>query len=65
MEFDFPRLKRALETSDAASLAGLYAEDAEMTIADRNRPPSTPMRLADASLRARGDRCILARRVRA
>ena len=46
MAFDFPRLKRALETSDATSLVGLYADDAEMTIVDRNRPPSTPMRLS-------------------
>jgi ketosteroid isomerase-like protein len=46
MAFDFPRLKLALETSDAASLIGLYAADAEMTIVDRDRPPSTPMRLS-------------------
>jgi hypothetical protein len=43
--FDFAGLKRALEASDADALAGLYAEDAEMTIIDRNRPPSAPMRL--------------------
>src|SRR3712207_8721797 len=43
--FDFGTLRRALEGSDAATLAGLYAEDAEMTIVDRNRPPSAPMRL--------------------
>jgi ketosteroid isomerase-like protein len=43
--FDFAGLKRALEESDANALAGLYAEDAEMTIVDRNRPPSAPMRL--------------------
>ena len=46
MAFDFPRLKRALEASDVPSLVGLYADDAEMTIVDRNRPPSTPMRLS-------------------
>ena len=45
-EFDFATLKRALERSDAAALTGLYAEEAEMTIVDRNRPPSAPMRLA-------------------
>jgi ketosteroid isomerase-like protein len=44
--FDFAGLKRALETSDADVLAGLYADDAEMTIIDRNRPPSAPMRLS-------------------
>jgi hypothetical protein len=44
--FDWAALKRALERSDAETLIGLYAEDAEMTIVDRNRPPSAPMRLA-------------------
>jgi ketosteroid isomerase-like protein len=43
--FDFATMKRALETSDADSLVALYAEDAEMEIVDRNRPPSAPMRL--------------------
>jgi SnoaL-like domain len=43
--FDFAALKRALERSDADSLIGLYGEDAEMTVVDRNRPPSAPMRL--------------------
>jgi ketosteroid isomerase-like protein len=43
--FDFAGLKRALEASDADALMSLYAEDAEMTIVDRNRPPSAPMRL--------------------
>jgi hypothetical protein len=43
--FDFPALKRALETSDAEALLAFYAEDAEMTIIDRNRPPGAPMRL--------------------
>ena len=43
--FDFAALRQALERSDATTLAALYAEDAEMTIVDRNRPPSAPMRL--------------------
>jgi len=43
--FDFATLKRALEESDAATLELLYAEEAEMRIVDRNRPPSTPMQL--------------------
>lgn len=43
--FDFAGLKRALEESDAAGLAGLYAEDAEMIVVDRDRPPGAPMRL--------------------
>jgi len=43
--FDFTALRRALEAGDAAALATLYAEDAELTIIDRNRPPSAPLRL--------------------
>ena len=41
--FDFGDLKRALEHSDDATLIGLYADDAEMVIVDRNRPPGSPM----------------------
>lgn len=44
--FDFDGLKRALEQSDADALLALYADDAEMLIVDRNRPPSTPMKLS-------------------
>jgi hypothetical protein len=44
--FNFGGLKRALEQSDADALVALYAENAEMMIVDRNRPPSAPMRLA-------------------
>ncbi|HYG87272.1 MAG TPA: nuclear transport factor 2 family protein [Azospirillum sp.] len=43
--FDFGNLKRALEQSDADTLVRLYADDAEMVIVDRNRPPSSPMML--------------------
>lgn len=43
--FDFSDLKRALEQSDADTLVRLYADDAEMVIVDRNRPPSSPMTL--------------------
>lgn len=43
--FDLADLSHALETSDADTIAALYAEDAEMEIIDRNRPPSAPMRL--------------------
>jgi ketosteroid isomerase-like protein len=39
-------LKRAMEQSDAAALVSLYAEDAEMTVVNRERPPSAPMKLA-------------------
>jgi hypothetical protein len=45
-EFDFGKLKSALERSDAEALAGLYADDARMTIVDRDRPPSSPMIVA-------------------
>ncbi|HYH18620.1 MAG TPA: nuclear transport factor 2 family protein [Azospirillum sp.] len=44
--FDFGDLKRALEHSDAATLVRLYANDAEMVVVDRNRPPSSPMTLS-------------------
>ena len=53
--FDFAALRQALERSDAATLAALYAEDAEMTIVDRNRPPS-----ADAAAGTAGHRRLLA-----
>jgi len=43
--FDFATLKRALEQNDAGTLIRLYAADAEMTVVDRTRPPSAPMRL--------------------
>jgi hypothetical protein len=43
--FDFGTLRKSLEHSDADSLIALYADDAEMVIVDRNRPPSSPMRL--------------------
>jgi hypothetical protein len=44
--FDFAVLKRALERSDAATVVDLYAEDAEMVVVDRDRPPGAPMRLS-------------------
>lgn len=43
--FDFDSLKQALEHSDADTLVRLYADDAEMVVVDRNRPPSAPMTL--------------------
>lgn len=45
VDFDFARLKAAMEASDGATLIGLYAEDAEMTIIDQNHPPTSPMML--------------------
>jgi hypothetical protein len=44
-DFDFAALRHALEHSDPDSLLGLYADDAEMMIVDRNQPPSTPFAL--------------------
>lgn len=44
--FDFGDLKQALEHSDASTLVRLYADDAEMVVVDRNRPPSSPMTLS-------------------
>jgi len=44
--FGFGDLKRAIEHSDADALVQFYADDAEMMIVDRNRPPSAPMTLS-------------------
>ena len=43
--FDLAAMTRALEHSDADTIVSLYEDDAEMEIVDRDRPPSTPMRL--------------------
>jgi hypothetical protein len=43
--FDFTVLKAAMEGSDGATLTGLYADDAEMTVIDRNHPPTNPLTL--------------------
>ena len=40
--FDTEALRRGIEERDAATLRGLYAPDAEMTVVDRNAPPSQP-----------------------
>jgi ketosteroid isomerase-like protein len=39
---DFEALKRAIEQSDAETLASLYAEDAEVLTINRNSTPSSP-----------------------
>lgn len=39
---DFETLRRAIEERDAGTLAGLYAEDAELRIVNRNSTPSSP-----------------------
>jgi hypothetical protein len=40
--FDLDRLKRATEERDASTQLSMYAANAEVTIADRTAPPSTP-----------------------
>jgi ketosteroid isomerase-like protein len=47
--FEFEILRRALEQSDADLLLSLYADDAEMRVVDRNRPPSSPFELRGKS----------------
>jgi ketosteroid isomerase-like protein len=37
------RLRSAVEGRDAAALMQLYADDAVMTVVDRNNPPSKPL----------------------
>jgi len=39
---DFEALRCAIELSDADSLTGFYAEDAEMLTVNRNTTPSSP-----------------------
>ena len=40
--FDAGALRRGIEERDAATLLGLYAEDAELQVVDRNDQPSHP-----------------------
>lgn len=40
--FDGGTFRRAVEERDAATLLGLYAEDAELHVVDRNDQPSHP-----------------------
>ena len=42
--FDFEALRHAMEHSEADEILRLYADDAELCIIDRSRPPSMPMR---------------------
>ncbi|MGH3087345.1 MAG: nuclear transport factor 2 family protein, partial [Rubrobacteraceae bacterium] len=39
---DFEVLRRAIEGSDAEALIGLYADDVEVRIVNKNTPPSMP-----------------------
>jgi ketosteroid isomerase-like protein len=43
--FDFEALRRAEEQHDLDSMLDLYADDAEMSIVNRNTPPSSPFEL--------------------
>ena len=40
--FDAEALRRGIEERDAATLLGLYAEDAELHVVDRNDQPGRP-----------------------
>jgi hypothetical protein len=40
--FDAEALRRGIEERDATTLLGLYAEDAELHVTDRNDQPSHP-----------------------
>jgi hypothetical protein len=40
--FDAEALRRGIEERDATTLLGLYAEDAELQVVDRNDQPSNP-----------------------
>ena len=42
---DFEALRRAYEQHDAELAIGLYADDAEVRIVDRNSPPSAPFEM--------------------
>ena len=42
-------LRRAIEQGEEATLVGLYTNDAELRIVDRNRPPSKPTVLTGKS----------------
>ena len=41
-----PSLKQAIEGRDGKTLSGFYADDAVLTIIDRNNPPSRPREIA-------------------
>jgi hypothetical protein len=43
--FDVGALRDAIEAADVEGQIRLYAEEAEVTVADRDHPPSEPIRL--------------------
>ncbi|HEV8191234.1 MAG TPA: nuclear transport factor 2 family protein [Ktedonobacterales bacterium] len=46
---DLTTLSNAIEAGDEAAIVAFYADDAELTIVDRNRPPSKPTLLTGKS----------------
>jgi hypothetical protein len=40
------QLRRAIEARDARTLSSLYADDAVITIMDRDHPPGAPLRIS-------------------
>jgi hypothetical protein len=43
--FDFEAMRRGIEQLDAETLIGLYADDAELRIVNKNTTPSSPREL--------------------
>lgn len=48
-QFDAEALRRGIEERDSGALRALYAPDAELTVVDRNAPPSSPRVLRGAT----------------
>lgn len=44
-QLDLAALRRAIESRDAAAVAGFYAPDATIVMVDHEHPPSRPQRL--------------------
>lgn len=44
-QLDLAALRRAIESRDAAAVAGFYAADATIVMVDHEHPPSRPQRL--------------------
>ena len=42
---DGAMIREAIEARDGRRLAGFYGDDAELTVIDRNNPPSRPRRV--------------------
>ncbi|MEA2479713.1 MAG: hypothetical protein QOJ07_1635 [Thermoleophilaceae bacterium] len=44
--FDTAALKRAIEERDASAQLAMFADDAEVTVVDKENPPSSPLRIS-------------------